>query len=184
MYRLSRRNVIATVTSTSVLLCPHILSAQTLDLSWDDIPTSAPIGEDALFELGAGPVDVDISALAPGEVAVIARPSDDGEFSSTGQVNYVAVLHRTDAQIAAAGDNSRAVATENPAYLVVSLVCPHRGKAVGMTGNPDLPFACTDRGRRHSSVFDAAGAGVSGASDDEELAVPPYTLAGTTLSLG
>ena len=183
MHKLTRRNIIATMTSSTVLLCPRILGAQTVDLDWNGIATDTPVGMDALFELPAGPGTVDISALSPGDVAVIARPSNEGEFSATGQVDYIAVLHRTDAQIAAAQATGQAITTQNPAYLVVSLVCPHRGKAVGMTGDPALPFACTDRRSRHSSVFDVAGTGVSGASEKEKMKVPNYTLEGTALTL-
>lgn len=183
MHRLTRRNVLARMASSTALLCPAILQAQTVNTNWGEIETDKPVGMDAIFELPAGPATVDISALAKGEVAVIARPSDDAKFSATGQVDYIAVLHRTDEQVASAQVTARAVPVQNADYLVVSLLCPHRGKAIGITGDTSFPFACTDQGRRHASVFDSSGAGISGASSDEAMLVPDYMLNGTTLSL-
>ncbi len=176
MYKLTRRNVIAMVPSSSLLLCPAILNAQTVDLDWDDIPTTAPVGEDKLINLEAGPATVDITDLEPGQVAVVARPSEDPEYSSTGNTQYIAVMRRTDAQIAFGSENDRPGTVQDPAYFIVNLVCTHRGKAIGMTGNPDVPFACTDRGGRHSSNYDASGFGIAGASEDEYLSIPDYSL--------
>ncbi|MEO1641552.1 MAG: hypothetical protein AAFU41_20170 [Pseudomonadota bacterium] len=176
MHRVSRRHVIATLTSSTVLLCPAILNAQSVQLDWDNVPTDTPLGQNQLIEVAAGPATVEISALAPGEVAVIARPTEDPEYSATGMIQYIAVHHRTEAQIAFGAANDRDGTVQDPAYFVVNLVCSHRGKAIGLTGNPDAPFACTDRGSRHSSVFDASGFGVSGASEDEYLSVPDYTI--------
>jgi len=173
MQKLSRRHVIATLTSSSVLLCPALLNAQ-VSLDWDGIPTDTPMGQDQLITVDAGPAQVDVSDLQAGEVAVIARPNPDAAYTSTGQIQYVAIHHRTDAQVTAANDRDGTV--QDPRYFVVNLVCSHRGKAVGLTGDPDAPFACTDRGSRHSSVYDASGFGVSGASEGEYLSVPDYTL--------
>ena len=168
MQKLTRRHVIATITTSSVLLCPAILNAQvTLDLDWDGIPTDTPVGQDRLITLPAGPAQVDVSDLQPGEVAVIARPSEDEKYSSTGMTQYVAVHRRTDAQIAAA---------DGAAYFVADLVCTHRGKAIGLTGNLDSPFACTDRRGRHGSVYDSTGRGVAGASEGERMSTPEHTL--------
>ena len=169
MQKLTRRHVIATITTSSVMLCPAILNAQAaLDLEWDDIATDMPTGQDRLITVAAGPAQVDITDLLPGEVAVIARPSEDEKYSSTGMTQYVAVHRRTDAQIATAEDGA--------AYFVANLLCSHRGKAIGLTGNPDAPFACTDRGGKHGSVYDGSGFGISGASEGEFLSIPDYTL--------
>lgn len=182
MQKLTRRHVLVTLSSTTVMLCPRILTAQELELDWTDVPTTAPIGEDTLLTLAAGPAEVDVSTLQPGEVAVIARPSDDADaHGNTEMTHYIAVMRRTDAQIAAANDRPGTV--QDPNYLVVDLTCPHRGKAIGMTGDAAYPFACTDRRGRHSSVFDTSGNGVSGASADEFMTVPNYTLSGTVLTL-
>ena len=176
MQKLTRRHVLTTMTSTTVLLCPAILNAQTdLSIEWEGIPDDRPIGEDRLIDVAAGPAEVDVTDLQPGEVAVIARPTDDPEYANTGMIQYIAVHHRTDAQIAFGAANDRDGTFQDPAYFVVNLLCTHRGKAVGLTGNPEAPFACTDRGSRHSSVYNATGFGVSGASEDEYLSIPDYT---------
>ena len=168
MQKLTRRHVIATITTSSVMLCPAILNAQTsFDLDWDGIATDMPTGQDQMITVPAGPAQVDVTDLQPGEVAVIARPSDDEKYSSTGMTQYVAVHRRTDAQIAA---------TDGAAYFVANLVCTHRGKAIGLTGNADAPFACTDRRSRHGSVYDGTGLGVSGASEGEFMSIPEHTL--------
>ncbi|WP_420860954.1 hypothetical protein [Algirhabdus cladophorae] len=184
MQKLSRRHVLATLTGSAVLLCPALLNASTtVDVAWDDIPTDVPIGQDRIITV-AGAADIDVSALEPGDVAVIGRPSTDPEYASTGMTQYIAVHRRTADQVASAKD--RAGTVQNPEYFVVNLVCTHRGKAIGLTGNPQAPFACTDRGSRHSSVYDVSGFGVSGASEGEYLSVPAYSIstgATTVLSL-
>lgn len=178
MQRLSRRHVLTTLTGTAVLLCPALLNAQgSIDADWADVPTTMPIGQDRLMELGAGPAEVDISALAPGEVAVIARPNSADTYSATGSVQYIGVHRRTDGQIAFGASNDRAGTVKDPRFFVADLVCPHRGKAIGFTGDPNMPFACTDRGRRHSSNFNASGMGVGGASDGDPMAIPAYEIA-------
>ncbi len=177
MHRFSRRHVITTISSTAVMLCPAILNARTVEVDWGGIPTTEPIGQNQTLTVGAGPATVEISALQPGEVAVIARPTDDANYSSTGMTQFIAVHRRTPEQIAFGEANDPAGSVQNPAYFVVNLLCTHRGKAIGLTGDPAAPFACTDRGSRHSSVYDASGLGVSGASEDERLSTPEHTLA-------
>ena len=177
MQKLSRRHVLATLTSSTVMLCPALLNAQgTIDMDWADVPTAAPIGQDKLMELPAGPVEVDISDLAPGEVAVIARPNSADTYSATGSVQYIGVHRRTDDQIAFGAANDREGTVKDPRFFVADLVCPHRGKAIGFTGDPAVPFACTDRGRRHGSNFDASGLGVGGASDGDPMVIPAYEI--------
>ncbi|MEL7345778.1 MAG: hypothetical protein AAFN59_13135 [Pseudomonadota bacterium] len=176
MHRITRRNVITTIAGTGgAMMCPALLNAQQ-SVDWGDVPTTAPQGQSQLIEAPAGPVSVDVTDLMPGEVAVIARPSDSADYSATGNIQYVAVHRRTDAQIAFGEANDRDGTVQDPRYFVVNLVCTHRGKAIGFTGNPDAPFACTDRGGRHSSDYSASGLGVAGASEGEYLSVPPYTL--------
>jgi hypothetical protein len=179
MYKMTRRQVIAMIPASTALLCPAILNAQTdIDADWADIPKNTPIGQNNLIELPAGPAEIDVSALLPGEVTVIARPTEDETYSSTGMIQYIAVHRRTDAQISFGEANDREGTIKNPAYFVANLVCSHRGKAIGITGNPEAPFACTDRGGRHGSVYDVTGLGVSGASDGEYLSIPDYEIAG------
>ncbi len=178
MHKMTRRHVITTLSTSAVLLCPAILNAQTnIDEAWADIPDNAPIGEDRLISVAAGPADVDVSELQPGEVAVIARPTEDEAYSGTGQTQFIAVHRRTADQIAFGATNDRDGTVQNPEYFVVNLLCTHRGKAIGITDNPEAPFACTDRGGRHASIYDASGFGVSGASEDEYLSIPTYTIA-------
>lgn len=177
MHTLTRRHVIATLTGSAVLLCPAILNAQAtpLDLEgWEGIPYDKPLGQAQTIDVDADAAEIEISALQPGEVAVIARPTTNEAYAATGMIQYIAVHHRTADQIAAAKDRDGTV--QDPAYFVVNLLCTHRGKAIGITGNPEAPFACTDRRGRHSSVYDVSGFGVSGASEDEYLSIPNYTL--------
>lgn len=176
MHKLTRRNVMLTMTGSALMLCPAILNAQTVSLDWDELPTTTPVGEDQLINVEAGPAEVDISALEPGQVAVIARPTTDQAYAATGQIQYVAVHYRTEAQMAFGAENDRDGTIQDPRYFVVNLLCSHRGKAIGLTGNAEAPFACLDRGSRHSSIYDASGFGVSGASEDEYLSIPDYTL--------
>lgn len=178
MHQLTRRNVIATLSGSAVLLCPKILTAQEIDLSaWNDIPTNVPIGQSSLVQLDAGPAEIDISTLQPGEVAVVARPTTNSDYERTDMIEYIGILRRTEAQIEFGAANDRAEMIKDPRYLVVDLLCPHRGKAVGITGDANRPFACTDRGGRHSSEFSASGEGVAGASEGEDwLSAPDYTL--------
>lgn len=177
MHKLTRRHVMATLTSSAVMLCPAILNAQTVDIDWGDIPTTTPVGQKTLLTVAAGPAEVDVTDLQPGEVAVIARPTDDEAYTATGMTQYIGVLRRTADQIAFGAENDRAGSVQNPEYFVVNLRCTHRGKAIGITGDPDVPFACTDRGARHSSNYNASGHGVSGAGEDEDLSVPEYSIA-------
>ncbi|MEM8554863.1 MAG: hypothetical protein AAGF71_08585 [Pseudomonadota bacterium] len=179
MHTLTRRNVIATLSSSAVMLCPQILNARSLDLleEWLDIPTTAPVGQASLVNVAAGPATLDITELGPGEVAVIARPTDDDNYSNTDMVQYVGVMRRTDEQIAYGVENDRAGEVQDPRFYVVNLLCPHRGKAIGITGDINRPFACTDRRGRHASDFSVSGEGVAGASAGEDwLSVPDHTL--------
>lgn len=179
MKTLTRRHVIASFSSSAVMLCPALLNAQIADLGWEDIPTTQPVGESILVEVGAGPAELDVSVLEPGEVAVIARPSDDEVYTSTGMTQYIGILRRTAAQMEASAQ-SDPDGVQDPEYFVVNLVCPHRGKAVGITGNEAVPFACTDRSGRHSSDFNASGQGVAGASDEsDQLPVPAHSVTRT-----
>ncbi|MEL6682710.1 MAG: hypothetical protein AAFQ09_08690 [Pseudomonadota bacterium] len=177
MHKITRRHVIATISKSTVLLCPALLNAQTtFSEDWVDIPDDRPIGEDRLLEVAAGPAEVDVSGLEPGQVAVIARPTENETFSSTGMTQYIAVHYRTESQVAFGAANDRDGTVQDPQYFVANLLCTHRGKAIGITSNPDAPFACTDRGARHSSLFDASGFGVSGASEGEYLSIPDHVL--------
>ena len=160
MIKISRRHVIVTLTTSVAFLCPAVLNAATsADLSsWANIPTDSPAGLTEILRLGKGPASINISELKPGDVTVIARPDDNADYAGTGQTQFVAVMRK---------DND---------YLIVELTCPHKGKAVGLTGDPEVPFACTKRGRYHSSEFDSNGLGVAGKSSGEPMIVPEYNL--------
>lgn len=173
MQKLSRRHVIATMSGSIVSLCPAILNAQTLPAipEWADIPTTEPAGTDQIIMVETGAASVDITDLSAGEIAVIGRPTTDEAYTATNMVQYVAVHRRTADQIAAAEGTER-----SGEYFVVNLLCSHRGKAIGLTGDPAVPFACTDRGGRHSSNYDVTGFGIAGASEDEFLSIPDHTI--------
>ncbi|MEO1732286.1 MAG: hypothetical protein AAFR45_01460 [Pseudomonadota bacterium] len=176
MHRLTRRNVLANLAGSTVFLCPAILNAQVPAPNWGEIPTDAPIGADRILTMPPGPVEIDISDLQPGDVAVVARPTDNPEYTNTGMTQYIAVLRRTDEQIAFGAAHDRPGDVQDARFMVVDLMCPHRGKAIGLTGNPEAPFACTDQGSRHSSVFDASGYGIGGASAEEYMSFPAYSI--------
>lgn len=179
MKKLTRRNVIKTIVSGgAVMLCPSLLKAQELSLDdWEDISTEEPIGQSSLVIVEAGPAELDITTLEEGEVAVIARPTEDDHYGDTGMKQYVAVLRRTEAQIAYGEEHDQADSVKDPRFFVVDLLCPHRGSAIGITGDEDRPFACTDRRGKHGSEFTVSGEGVAGASADRDwLMIPDYTL--------
>ena len=160
MKKISRRHIIVTLASSAAFLCPAVLNAATsTDLSsWTNIPTDSPAGLTEILRLGKGPASIDISELKPGDVTVIARPDDSADYAGTGQTQYVAVMRR--------GED----------YLIVELTCPHKGKAIGLTGDPKVPFACTKRSRYHSSEFDSNGLGVAGKSSGDPMIVPEHKV--------
>ena len=160
MKKISRRNVIVTLSSTATFLCPAVLKAATsTDLStWSNIPTDSPAGVKNILRLGNGPASIDISELKPGDITVISRPDDSADYAGTGQTQFVAAMRK------------------DKDYMVVELTCPHKGKAIGLTGDPKVPFACTKRGRYHSSEFDLNGLGVAGKSSGDRMIVPEHKL--------
>ena len=160
MKKISRRHAIFTLASTATFLCPAVLNAATTtDLSsWANIPTDTPAGLKKVLRLGNGPASVDISELKPGDITVIARQNDSADYAGTGQTQFVAAMRR------------------DKDYLIVELTCPHKGKAVGLTGDPKVPFACTKRGRYHSSEFDSNGLGIAGKSSGDPMIVPEHKL--------
>jgi hypothetical protein len=178
MQKLTRRNVITTLTATSVLLCPAVLNAHEDEhFSWGpNIDTSKPSGQDRLVMLMDRSEPVDVTELGPGQVAVVGVPTDHPDYVSTGMVQYVAILRRSPSQIKAIKKNERTNKVHDQRYLVVNLVCPHKGFAIGITSMEHSPFACTKEGKRHHSIFDASGFGVHGKSSGEYMSVPEYTL--------
>ena len=160
MKKISRRHVIVTLASTAAFLCPAVLkAATTADLSsWANIPTDVPMGLKQVLRLENGPQSIYISQLKPADVSVIARPNESADYAGTGQTQFVAVMRR------------------DKDYLIVELTCPHKGKAIGLTGDPKVPFACTKRGRYHSSEFDSNGLGVAGKSSGDPMIVPEHKL--------
>ena len=164
MKKISRRHVIVTIASTATFLCPAVVNAATsADLSgWANIPTDSPVGVSKILQLGSGPASIDISELKSGDVTVFARPNNKADYAATGQTQFIAALRR------------------DKDYLIVELTCPHKGKALGLTGDPKVPFACTDRGRYHSSEFDSNGLGVAGKSSGDQMIVPEHKLTKST----
>ena len=112
-----------------------------------------PAGQTQTIELGDAS-SVDVSALNPGELAVVAM---NGTF--------VGILRRTEEQQAAAAATEGALSGESDAdrtvdaeYLVAELKCLHRGCYVEYTGAADTAFSCPC----HRTAFDAAGRVISG----------------------
>ena len=104
------------------------------------------------------PLSDGIEELKVGDVTVISRPNNNADYAATGQTQFIAAMRR------------------DKDYLIVELTCPHKGKAIGLTGDPKVPFACTDRGRYHSSEFDLYGVGVAGKSSGDSMVVPEHRL--------
>jgi hypothetical protein len=178
MQKLTRRNVVTTLTATSVFLCPAVLNAhEDEDFSWGaGIDTSKPTGQEKLVMLMDRSEPVDVTDLGPGQVAVIGIPTDHPNYFSTGMVQYVAILRRSPSQITAAKNNGRTDKVQDERYFVANLICPHKGFAIGITTMEHSPFACTKEGKRHHSIFDASGYGVHGKSSGEYMSVPEYIL--------
>lgn len=112
-----------------------------------------PIGQSQTIELGDA-TSVDVSALAPGELAVIVMNR-----------TFVGILRRTEDQQSAAAATVGALSGEADAdrvvdaeYLVAELKCLHRGCYVGYTGASDVAFACPC----HRTTFDPAGRVIKG----------------------
>ena len=131
-----------------------------------------PTGQTAVLDLGDNRA-VDIAALNPGELAVVATAD-----------RFYGILRRTPEQIAAAeaseGERDPAVDGDrvvNREYLVVDTTCPHRGCQVGYRNETASPFLCPC----HRSSFDAAGRVVGGPARSN-LAVPPYEISGTVVT--
>lgn len=177
MKTLTRRHVIASFATAPLVLCPAVLNAQAADFSWDQAyPDDTPVNADRTLMLDDGEKMVEISGLAEGEVAVLGMPDASGDYGNTGNIRYIAVHRRTADQVAMFSAEDRAGTVQDPAYFIVDLTCPHRGYAIGLTGVAEAPFACLKTGSRHSSVFNGAGFGIAGASEDEYMTIPDYSL--------
>ena len=92
MKKISRRNVIVTLASTSTFLCPALLNAvTTADLSsWANIPTASPAELSQILRLVGGHAIFDISELKPEDFTVISLQDDSVDYSGTGQTQFVA----------------------------------------------------------------------------------------------
>lgn len=119
-------------------------------------------------------VSYDLSAMAPGDMVAF----QDG-------INFVGVVHRTDAQIEAAQGNESLSAADDadividPRFLVVNLRCEHRGCQVGYTGEADTMFQCPC----HRTSFDSAGRVLpERAKTNKDLAPIGHRFDGMTLS--
>ena len=92
MKKISRRNVIFTLASTSIFLCLALQNAATTaDLSsWDNILTDSHAGLSQILRLVGGPNIIDILELKPGDVIVISLQDDSVDYSGTRQTQFVA----------------------------------------------------------------------------------------------
>ena len=137
----------------------RVNAATSADLSgWANIPTDSRCWGFKNSSTWQWSCYIDISELKPGDVTVIARPNDSEDYAGTGQTQFIAAMRK------------------DKDYLIVELTCPHKGKAIGLTGDPNVPFACTKRGRYHSSEFDSNGLGVAGKSSGDPMIIPKHKL--------
>ena len=179
MQKLTRRNVITTLTASSIILCPAVLNAHDdEDFSWGpSIDTSKPSGQDRLVLLKGRSEPVDISDTLPlDRLQLLAFLRTIKIILAPGWCSMLLFLRRTSSQIEAAKKNDRTGKVKDPRYFVVNLICPHKGFAIGITSMENRPFACTKEGDRHHSIFDSSGFGVHGKSSGEYMSVPEYTL--------
>ncbi|HET7298591.1 MAG TPA: ubiquinol-cytochrome c reductase iron-sulfur subunit, partial [Burkholderiales bacterium] len=142
------------------------------------------------------PVEVDLSKLAPGEMAVIEwrgkpvwvirRTKEMLDSLKTDKARLTDPDSRQSTQPAYAKNEVR---SEKPEWMVMEGVCTHLGCSPQLKGadakaemGADWPggFYCPC----HGSKFDLAGRVFRGAPAPTNLVVPPYTLSETKLVIG
>ena len=142
------------------------------------------------------PVEVDLSKIAPGEMAVIEwrgkpvwvihRTKEMLESLKAVSARLTDPESRASTQPAYAKNESRA---QNPEWMVMEGVCTHLGcspqlKAADAKAEMGADWVGGFYCPCHGSKFDLAGRVFRGAPAPLNLVVPPYTLAESKLTIG
>jgi ubiquinol-cytochrome c reductase iron-sulfur subunit len=160
------------------------------------IPFAASMWPSARARAAGAPVEVDISKIAPGEMAVIEwrgkpvwvihRTKEMIESLKGVTARLTDPESRSSKQPTYAKNEARA---QNPEWMVMEGVCTHLGCSpqlktaeakAEMGGDWAGGFYCPC----HGSKFDYAGRVFRGAPAPLNLEVPPYTLAEGKLTIG
>jgi ubiquinol-cytochrome c reductase iron-sulfur subunit len=142
------------------------------------------------------PVEVDLSKIAPGEMAVIEwrgkpvwvihRTKEMLESLKAVSARLTDPESRASTQPAYAKNEARA---QNPEWMVMEGVCTHLGcspqlKSADAKAEMGADWAGGFYCPCHGSKFDLAGRVFRGAPAPLNLVVPPYTLADSKLTIG
>jgi ubiquinol-cytochrome c reductase iron-sulfur subunit len=160
------------------------------------VPFVASMWPSERAKAAGAPVDVDLSKIAPGEMAVIEwrgkpvwvihRTKEMLESLKSVSGRLTDPESRSSKQPAYAKNETRA---QNPEWMVMEGVCTHLGCSpqlksaeakAEMGGDWAGGFYCPC----HGSKFDFAGRVFRGAPAPLNLVVPPYTLAEGKLTIG
>lgn len=160
------------------------------------VPFVASMWPSERAKAAGAPVEVDISKIAPGEMAVIEwrgkpvwvihRTKEMLESLKSVNTRLTDPESRSSKQPAYAKNETRA---QNPEWMVMEGVCTHLGCSpqlksaeakAEMGGDWAGGFYCPC----HGSKFDYAGRVFRGAPAPLNLVVPPYTLAEGKLTIG
>ena len=160
------------------------------------LPFAASMLPSERAKAAGAPVEVDISKIAPGEMAVIEwrgkpvwvirRTREMIESLKLANARLTDPESRSSKQPAYAKNETRA---QNPEWMVMEGVCTHLGCSpqlkttearAEMGGDWAGGFYCPC----HGSKFDYAGRVFRGAPAPLNLEVPPYTLAEGKLTIG
>jgi ubiquinol-cytochrome c reductase iron-sulfur subunit len=160
------------------------------------VPFVASMWPSERAKAAGAPVDVDLSKIAPGEMAVIEwrgkpvwvihRTKEMLESLKSVSARLTDPESRSSKQPAYAKNETRA---QNPEWMVMEGVCTHLGCSpqlksaeakAEMGGDWAGGFYCPC----HGSKFDYAGRVFRGAPAPLNLVVPPYTLAEGKLTIG
>ena len=160
------------------------------------LPFAASMLPSERAKAAGAPVEVDISKIAPGEMAVIEwrgkpvwvirRTREMIESLKGATARLTDPESRSSKQPAYAKNETRA---QNPEWMVMEGVCTHLGcspqlKAADAKAEMGADWAGGFYCPCHGSKFDYAGRVFRGAPAPLNLEVPPYTLAEGKLTIG
>ena len=160
------------------------------------LPFAASMLPSERAKAAGAPVEVDITKIAPGEMAVIEwrgkpvwvirRTKEMIESLKVAAARLTDPESRSSKQPAYARNETRA---QNPEWMVMEGVCTHLGcspqlKAADAKAEMGADWAGGFYCPCHGSKFDYAGRVFRGAPAPLNLVVPPYTLAEGKLTIG
>jgi len=160
------------------------------------VPFVASMWPSDRAKAAGAPVEVDITKIAPGEMAVIEwrgkpvwvihRTKEMLESLKAVSARLTDPESRASTQPAYAKNEARA---QNPEWMVMEGVCTHLGcspqlKAADAKAEMGADWVGGFYCPCHGSKFDLAGRVFRGAPAPLNLVVPPYTLADSKLTIG